>query len=105
MVKTENGAEKIYTYRYGKGESFLLKDPGQAPDGKKFAYWLVGETKYNTGDTVVIGADITITAVYESVSLPENPPEENNEPDDNKDPDDNETPEQPDDSALKDKGS
>ncbi len=105
LVKTENGAEKIYTYRYGKGEGFLLKDPGQAPDGKKFAYWLVGETKYNTGDTVVIGADITITAVYESISLPENPPEENNEPDDNKDPDNNEKPEQPDDSALKEKGS
>ena len=65
----------------------------------------MGETKYNTGDTVVIGADITITAVYESISLPENPPEENNEPDDNKDPDNNEKPEQPDDSALKEKGS
>ena len=47
------------------GEEYILPECGfTAPEGKKFAGWLINTDEYNVGDTITVDTNITVTAKW-----------------------------------------
>lgn len=64
-----------------EGNTYALPECGfTAPTGQEFDYWLIGETHYAVGNTVVVNSPTTITAIFKDIPAepvePETTPEE-----------------------------